>query len=290
MAVARTGRMPVPLSCHPTPSPTRPENTLAVATRPAIIRPSRRAGIGARPGCPYQPSWRPGAGRERTIEMMNDNQTSSLAPMSLLMAGVGILVALVTVRGVATETNRKPASQNPIMTRDKIIEGNMRRLGPLRANAKFMSEDQEKAMGILGTYRSTEAAPKLVKTINVKRRPSKLFSPIAGGYRSRLSKPNEYPAVDALVSIGLPSVWAIRDHLDDCGKAVPDVKQLQLYAKVIRGVLPSNLVRAFVVEMKEGAPKNSKHVYDKLLKLPDVNPLRVRIQREPDSQPTFPTN
>lgn len=208
--------------------------------------------------------------------------------ISHLVAGVGVFVALVlTITVLAAEAGTKSVHLNPITLRSKIIEENMRRLRSLRTDAKFMSEDQEEAIGILATYRSAEAAPKLVEIIMVKRRARKPFSLMSGGRRTRLGKPSEYPAVAALVSIGLPSVWAIRDNLDTFSKAQPEVKRVELYAKVIRGVFPSNLVRALGVEMKEGAPKKSKHAYDKFLKLPDMNPPRIRIQREPDLE-AFP--
>ncbi|GAF85049.1 unnamed protein product, partial [marine sediment metagenome] len=155
-----------------------------------------------------------------------------------------------TTQPFAPDTSRKSVHLNPIRTRNKIIEENMRRLTSLRADAKFMSEDQEKAIGILATYRSTEAAPKLVEIIMVKRRARKSSSLIGGGRRTRLGKPNEYPAVAALVSIGLPSVWAIRDNLDTFSKAQPEVKRVELYAEVILAVFPNNLVRALGAEMK----------------------------------------
>jgi len=209
--------------------------------------------------------------------------------ISHMVAGVGVFVALpLTITLLAADTSKKSVHLNPITTRNKIIEENMRRLRSLRADAKFMSRDQEKAIGILATYRSTEAAPKLVEIIMVKRRARKSSSLIGGASRTRFSKPSEYPAVAALVSIGLPSVWAIRDNLDTFSKAQPEVKRVELYAEVICAVFPSNLVRALGAEMKEGTPKKSKHAYDKLLKLPDMNPPRIRIQREPELNGTFP--
>ena len=212
--------------------------------------------------------------------------------ISHLAAGVGLFVALaLTITVFATETHKKYMHQDPMKTRNEIIQGRLELLKSLKADAEFMSVDQELAMGTLATYRSTEAAPRLIELIMVKRSAKKKLSSliagsysISGGARTRIDQsPQQNPAVRALVAIGLASIWAIRDKLDTVAdNAQPKPELLELYAKVICGVFPDNQRHSLMLDMKERALKKHKLVYETLLKRPDMNPSRIIIHLEPD--------
>ncbi len=149
--------------------------------------------------------------------------------------------------------------------------------GPLPDIAHYHVLDTAR---VLGEYRAKEAVPELLRLISVRLCG---LGPLTGG-----SPQTEYPAVGALIEIGMPSVLAIRDTIEN-PKMVLDKKQvIYLYTFIIYSVIGQDHIKAWLLEEKSHCPKGAEKNYDKFLATDTVKRCAgPEYRREPTTKPAL---
>jgi hypothetical protein len=153
-------------------------------------------------------------------------------------------------------------------SRNSVLDGREQIIAEYIAILKTMSADDVMPSGsvsrsaiiVLGEYRAEEAIPQLLRLISVRNKRG--LGDLPAG-----SVPPEwrYPAVGALVKIGTPSVLAIRDAIEKPNAVLNDKKAIDLYIHIMRVVLGSDHIKAWLLEEKSHCPKGAESNYDKLL-------------------------
>jgi hypothetical protein len=181
------------------------------------------------------------------------------------------MVALVVASVIPTISADAPPvanTEHPIAFRGRIIREHLMILRQVEADAKYLTGEQEKAMRVLGTFRSEKAATTIVKLIAVKRRTpaGTPFQEMRSRVVSRVEG-DEYPAVAALVNIGATSLVAICQEMATHENNDVAAERVRLYKDVIQRLFPGEVGLRYVRELRNSAPAQTRQRYDALIKL-----------------------
>ncbi len=178
-------------------------------------------------------------------------------------------IVLVGAAAWAESPGPRGDNDDPIVQRIAVIAKYMEVLRGIPDTAEFLTEEQDSAIQILGTYRSVEAADELVRLVEVKGFPGhKAYYHRSGGvYGYDGPKEVRFPALDAIALIGTPAINAIVGDLERRQAAnPPSAKRIQLYARVVSQMFPGNLGLVYITAQRDSAINELQSRFDPLIK------------------------
>ena len=182
-----------------------------------------------------------------------------------MMAGSLLFGSTCLIAGDANRTE-VTGVKTAIAMRNRIINENLELLEKVSVGAKSFSKAEVEAVGILGAYRSDEAAQVLVKLIEVSRYGAASITAVEPKVVSMEFPTEQYPCVNTLGMIGTPAVYAICRELNSTEPKHISSSRLDLYVEVVHHVLPGRVGVAFCREMRREAPDELQERYDPLIK------------------------
>ncbi len=218
------------------------------------------------------------------------------AALAVTMAAVALCVMTKKAARADGQTARSPVPPvdainlaDVIRLREKLAHRAVHVVQGVKSDASELSAEEMEAVSALGALRAEEGCEALVAIVTI-RGPAPatqvFVSPDGGLARLTRSVLDDSPAGLALAEIGLPALRAIQRDMEDPTRPKPSDLRLRIYGQVFWRVLGSDHVRAYVMEEKRHAPPEAGAIYDRLLALPAMNPVRGEWRRgSPTTQP-----